>query len=207
MSVKNVVGRSLCVCLKESSVGLAYPSWVSSPPLFFLAVSVRGAARLGFLCLRCSVGCSVPSSVSFSLVLFSCLGLLCSCGAALSGAPLFPLFLALFFFVGVLAWVVVSSLWRSSSAVPACAGPVVVVVLSACALFGGFPVRSLRSVRLGFVMMYSEGTLFVVVVANEFGDVEDRIPCYSWAEVVEHLAQLQVRAEGGYQFTIKTVAL
>jgi len=39
--------------------------------------------------------------------------------------------------------------------VPACAGPVVVVVLSACALFGGFPVRSLRSVRLGFSMSFS----------------------------------------------------
>jgi len=54
-------------------------------------------------------------------------------------------------------------------------------------------------------MMYSEGTLFVVVVTNEFGDVEDRIPCYTWAEVVEHMVQLQVRAEGGYEFTIKTV--
>ena len=70
---------------------------------------MRGAARLGFL-VCAALGFAMPSSVSLSLVLLSCLGLLCSCAAALSGAPLFPLFLALFFFVGVLAWVVVSSL-------------------------------------------------------------------------------------------------
>jgi hypothetical protein len=52
----------------------------------------------------------MPSVVAGFLVFFSCLGLLTCCAAALSGAPLFPLFLALFLFVGVLAWVVVSSL-------------------------------------------------------------------------------------------------
>ncbi len=55
-------------------------------------------------------------------------------------------------------------------------------------------------------MLYSVETLFVVVVTNEYGDVEDRIPCYAWSEVLDHLAQLQVRAEGGYEFTVKTVA-
>lgn len=55
-------------------------------------------------------------------------------------------------------------------------------------------------------MVYAEETLFVVVVANEFGDVEDRIPCYTWAEVVDHMVQLQVRGECGYEFTVKTVA-
>lgn len=58
----------------------------------------------------------------------------------------------------------------------------------------------------GLVMVYAEETLFVVVVANEFGDVEDRIPCYTWAEVVDHMVQLQVRGECGYEFTVKTVA-
>jgi hypothetical protein len=96
------------VCVKESEWFGVYPLWVSLPPVF-PAVSVRGAARLGFL-VCAALGFAMPSSVSLSLVLLSCLGLLCSCAAALSGAPLFPLFLALFFFVGVLAWVVVSSL-------------------------------------------------------------------------------------------------
>ncbi len=53
--------------------------------------------------------------------------------------------------------------------------------------------------------MYSEETLFVIVVVNEFGDVEDHIPCYTWSEVIDHMTQLQVRAEGGYTFTVKTV--
>jgi hypothetical protein len=78
-------------------------------PLVFLAVLVRGAAPPRFLCLRC-LGFVMPSVVAGFLVFFSCLGLLTCCAAALSGAPLFPLFLALFLFVGVLAWVVVSSL-------------------------------------------------------------------------------------------------
>ncbi len=46
-----------------------------------------------------------------------------------------------------------------------------------------------------------------MVVTNEFGDVEDRIPCYTWAEVVDHMSQLQVRGECGYEFTVKRVAL
>jgi hypothetical protein len=69
---------------------------------------VLGAAQLASLPALFRI--VMPSSVSLSLVLFSCLGLLCSCAAALSGAPLFPLFLALFFFVGVLVWVIVDSI-------------------------------------------------------------------------------------------------
>jgi len=99
---------SLCVFENLLCV-LGVPSLGFPAPLVFPAVSVRGAARLGFL-VCAALGFAMPSSVSLSLVLLSCLGLLCSCAAALSGAPLFPLFLALFFFVGVLAWVVLSSL-------------------------------------------------------------------------------------------------
>jgi len=94
---------------KRIRVVWGVPSLGFPAPLVFPAVSVRGAARLGFL-VCAALGFAMPSSVSLSLVLLSCLGLLCSCAAALSGAPLFPLFFALFFFVGVLAWVVVSSL-------------------------------------------------------------------------------------------------
>jgi len=84
------------------------------PPCFVLGLSrfgrlVLGAVLAGFPCLR-SLGFVMPSVVSGSLVLFSCLGLLCACGAALSGAALLPLFLSLFFFVGVLVWVVVDAI-------------------------------------------------------------------------------------------------
>jgi len=94
---------------------LMYPCLVSHAPLVLFWGFLVSVGSCLALCLLASFVCAalgfvMPSSVSLSLVLLSCLGLLCSCAAALSGAPLFPLFLALFFFVGVLAWVVVSSL-------------------------------------------------------------------------------------------------
>jgi hypothetical protein len=99
---------SLCV-FKRINVCLCVPSLGLHAPLVLLCRfgAWRCPSRLPLSAL---LGVVMPSSVSFALVLLSCLGLLCSCAAALSGAPLFPLFLALFFFVGVLAWVVLSSL-------------------------------------------------------------------------------------------------
>jgi hypothetical protein len=55
-------------------------------------------------------------------------------------------------------------------------------------------------------MVYSRNTLFVVLVTNEFGDVEDRIPCCTWAEVMDRMVQLQFRVEGGYELTFRAVA-
>ncbi len=62
--LENVWGRCLCVCLKICLFVGCTPLGFHAP-LVFPAVSVRGAARLGFLCLRCSVGCSVLSSFFF----------------------------------------------------------------------------------------------------------------------------------------------
>jgi len=74
--------------------------------------------------------------------------------------------------------------------VPACAGPVVVVVLSACALFGGFPVRSLRSVRLGFVMSFSSFASSLPVL----GAVSPASPVAARAAGVAFLSGLAARA-------------
>jgi hypothetical protein len=106
-----------CVCRLFLFVSVLVLLFLVSLLLSLLVVVVLVGSCLPWLCALVFVlllfvdwGFPVPASVSLALVLFSCLGLLCSCGAALSGAPLFPLFLALFFFVGVLVWVVVSSL-------------------------------------------------------------------------------------------------
>jgi hypothetical protein len=60
--------------------------------------------------LSALLGAVMPSVVAGFLVFFSCLGLLTCCAAALLGAPLFPLYLALFTFIGTLVWAVLSSI-------------------------------------------------------------------------------------------------
>jgi hypothetical protein len=51
-------------------------------------------------------------------------------------------------------------------------------------------------------MMYTE-TVFVVVVTNEFGDVEDRIVFNEWGNAVKFLISMEAAATAGFRFSIQ----
>ena len=53
-------------------------------------------------------------------------------------------------------------------------------------------------------MDYTTETVFVVVVTNEFGDVEDRCVFNEWGNAIKFLAGLELAASGGYSFNIET---
>lgn len=53
-------------------------------------------------------------------------------------------------------------------------------------------------------MDYSNETVFVVVVTNEFGDVEDRIVFNEWGNAIKFLTSMEAAAIAGFSFDIET---